>query len=150
MRVYYLNKEYEPNKHKIVKVWFAGAKPEESPRTTINVPYSVLDIDEDYNPTIHSISTWFRPHVIDDGIIPAKYCINNDGQIVNIETGLVVAINPNPQKAAYKLSQLHGLTQQQLENYIDNNMTNLAQAKEIVKKLAAVVLWLVKQTRLDE
>ena len=54
------------------------------------------------------------------------------------------------QKAAFKLSQLYGLTQAQLENYIDNNVTNLANAKEFLKKLSAVVLYLVKQAKLDE
>jgi hypothetical protein len=51
---------------------------------------------------------------------------------------------------AYKLSQLYGLTQAQLETYIDNNVTNLTQAKEFLKKLSAVVLWLVKQNKLDQ
>lgn len=57
---------------------------------------------------------------------------------------------PNPQKEAYKLSQLYGLTQAQLETYIDSNVTNLAEAKVFLKKLSAVVLWLVKQTKLDQ
>lgn len=56
---------------------------------------------------------------------------------------------PNPQKEAYKLSQLYGMTQAQLETYIDNNVTNLAEAKTFLKKLSAVVLWLVKQTKLE-
>jgi len=54
------------------------------------------------------------------------------------------------QKDAFKLSKLCGLTQAQLETYIDNNVGNLAQAKEFLKKLAAVVLYLVKQTKLDQ
>lgn len=53
-------------------------------------------------------------------------------------------------KEAYKLSRLYGLTQAQLENYIENNVTTLAQAKEFLKKLSAVVLWVVKHTKLDE
>ena len=60
-----------------------------------------------------------------------------------------INIVKNPHKEAYKLSQLYGLTQEQLENYIDNNVTNLAQAKEFIKKLSAVVLWLVKQSKLE-
>jgi len=56
----------------------------------------------------------------------------------------------NPQKQAYKLSQFYGLAQSQLENYIDNNVTNLAEAKAFLKKLSAVVLYLVKQTKLDK
>lgn len=53
------------------------------------------------------------------------------------------------QKEAFKASQLYGLTQEQLATYIDNNITTLASAKEFLKKLSAVVLWLVKQTKLD-
>ena len=54
------------------------------------------------------------------------------------------------QKAAFKLSQYYGLTQAQLETYIENNITNLARAKEFLKELSAVILWLVKQTKLDQ
>lgn len=53
-------------------------------------------------------------------------------------------------KEAFSLSDLYGLTQAQLETYIDNNVTNLAEAKAFLKKLSAVVLWLVKQNKLDE
>lgn len=56
----------------------------------------------------------------------------------------------NPQREAFKLSKLYGMTQQQLANYIDNNVTNLAEAKQFIKKLSAVVLCLVKQNRLDK
>ena len=57
---------------------------------------------------------------------------------------------PNPQKEAYKLSQLYGLTHAELDIYIDNNVTDLASAREFVRKMAHVILWLVKQTKLDE
>ena len=53
-------------------------------------------------------------------------------------------------KESFGLSDLYGLTQAQLETYIDNNVTNLAEAKAFLKKLSAVVLWLVKQNKLDE
>ena len=56
----------------------------------------------------------------------------------------------NPQKEAYKLSALYGLTHEQLDTYIDTNVTDFASAKEFVRKLAHVELWLVKQNRLDE
>ena len=56
----------------------------------------------------------------------------------------------NPQKEAYKLSQLYGLTHEQLDTYIDNNMTDLQSAREIFRKALHVILWLVKQTKLDE
>ena len=44
---------------------------------------------------------------------------------------------PTPTKAAWKLSQLYGMTQAQLETYIDNNVTNIATAKTFMKKLSA-------------
>ena len=53
-------------------------------------------------------------------------------------------------RESFKLSQLYGLTQEQLATYIDSNVTNLVEAKAFLKKLSAVVLWLVKQTKLDE
>lgn len=63
----------------------------------------------------------------------------------------------NPQKAAFKLSQLYGLTQEQLADYIQNqidSITSLAEAKAVLtpllQKMAALELWLAKQTRLDE
>jgi len=70
--------------------------------------------------------------------------------IETVVSGSVVLEHPNPYKQEYKLSALYGMTQAQLEAYIENNMTDLASSKDIVKKVAAVVLWLVKQTRLDE
>ena len=63
----------------------------------------------------------------------------------------------NPQKEAFKLSQLYGLTQEQLADYIQNqidSITSLAEAKAVLtpllQKMAALELWLAKQTRLDE
>jgi len=62
----------------------------------------------------------------------------------------IVLEYPNPNKEAYKLSQLYGLTHEQLDTYIDSNVTNLAEAKQFMRKMAHVILWLVKQTKLDE
>ena len=62
---------------------------------------------------------------------------------------ILITINPNPQREAYKLSQLYGLTHEQLDNHIDG-ISSLAEAKEFMRKQAHVILWLVKQTRLDE
>lgn len=53
-------------------------------------------------------------------------------------------------KDNFKLSNLYGLSKAQLETYIDNNITTLANAKDYLKKLSAVVLYLVKQTKLDD
>lgn len=149
LRVYYSSEEYEPNKHKILTTYSdrsAGAMPEDTSSTLAD--YSVIEIDERYNPN------W---NILPESIgrrsflnLPDEFYVNNSGQIVNADTENIVIINPNPQREAYKLSQLYGLTQQQLATYIDNNVTTLAQAKQFLKKLSAVVLCLVKQTRLDE
>ena len=151
MRVYYLQEEYETGKHKIVKVWSEyvdRAMPEDSPRTAINIPYSVSELDERYN-------RWLARQLLansrttpDGEPLPDKYYVDGSGQLRD-EFDNLVTINPNPQREAYKLSQLYGLTQEQLQNYIDNNVTTLAQAKEFIKKLSAVVLWLVKQSKLE-
>jgi len=152
MRIYYLDSEYEPNKHKIMKVWCEyneRAMPEDSPRTDINVPYSILEIDERYNRWVARQLLTNSRMLSDEQQLPDKYYVDNNGELRD-EFDTLVTINPNPQSEAYKLSQLYGLTQAQLETYIDNNVTNLAEAKEFLKKLSAVVLWLVKQSRLDE
>lgn len=153
MRVYYFNKEYEAGKHKIVKVWsefVERAMPEDFPRTAINAPYSILELDERYNRWLaRQLLTNSRPPLEDDTPLPDKYYVDGNGKLRD-EFGNLVIINLNPQKESYKLSQLYGLTQAQLETYIDNKITNLAQAKEFLKKLSAVILWLVKQTKLDE
>ena len=60
-----------------------------------------------------------------------------------------IVIKENPQKEDYKLSQLYGLTPEQLETYIDTKVTSLATAKEYLKRLSDVVLILVKRTQLD-
>lgn len=49
----------------------------------------------------------------------------------------------------YALSILSGMTPQQLKNYIDNNVTNLASTKEFLKKLSNAVLLLAKRVRLE-
>ena len=150
MRIYYLDEEYEPNKHLIVATRKdASPRLEDLPKRRISAPHTVLVIDEEYNSVLcHKLLRNRRGSPDED--MPDKYCIDNAGQIIEHDTGETVTIIPNPQKEAYKLSQLHGLTQQQLENYIDNNVTNLAEARDYIKKLSAVVLWLVKQTKLDQ
>jgi hypothetical protein len=151
MIIYYLNAEFEVGKHKILKVWSEyvdRSMPEDSPKTNINVPYSVLEIDERYNRWLaRQLLTNSRGR-INDETLPDKYYVDSGGKLRD-EFGNLVTINPNPQVESYKLSALYGLTQAQLETYINNNVTNLAQAKEFLKKLSAVVLWVVKQTKLD-
>jgi len=150
MRVYYLNAEYEPGKHKIMTIWsprFGCALPEELPKTTINAPHTIIEIDEDYNRVLcHLLVNNTR--VTPEMVLPDRFYVDNAGQIRDDVDNLVI-INPNPQKESFKLSALYGLTQAQLETYIDTNVTTLATAKEYLKKLSAVVLWLVKYTKLD-
>jgi len=58
-------------------------------------------------------------------------------------------LEPYQARESFKLSQLAGLTQEQLKAYIENNVTTLANAKEYLKKLSSVVLYLVRHTQLD-
>jgi len=44
-----------------------------------------------------------------------------------------------------KESFINGLTESQVETYIDNNITDLASAKVFLKKLSKVVLHLLKK-----
>ena len=151
MKVFYLNQEYEAGKHKIRKVWaeFMGINEPDIPSGC-----SVLELDETYNRKLaQALATNSRE--IDD--LPDKLYVDNDGNLRKTEDDSVITINPNPQRAAYKLSQLYGLTHQQLDNYIDNQLasiTDLASAKtvigELIRKLAHLDLYLVKQTKLDE
>ena len=144
MKVYYLNEEYETGKHKIRKVWaeFRGINEPDIPNGC-----SVLEFDEYYNRKL-ARDLMFNSDPISE--TPDVFYIDNSENIRRVEDDSLVTINANPQKAAYKLSQLYGLTHEQLDTYIDNNVTNLSEVKEFVRKLAHITLWLVKQTKLDE
>lgn len=48
-----------------------------------------------------------------------------------------------------KTSFLNGLTATQIENYITNNVTDLASAKEVLKKMAKIILMLCKHMNLQ-
>jgi len=145
MRVYYSNTEHETGKHKILRVWaeLLGVKP---PDDYIK-NFSVVTFDEFYN---RDVARRLIHNDREDAELPDRFYIDNSENIVNNDTDEVVTINPNPQKESYKLSQLYGLTHEQLDTYIDNNMTDLQSAREIVRKALHVILWLVKQTKLDE
>ena len=146
MRLYYLNEECQPGKHKITEVWseYLGIN---MPDAGISQPYSILEFDEFYNRQLAQRLLHNSDPLLDD--IPDKYYVDGGGNLRDQSDNQVI-INPNPQREAYRLSALYGLTQEHLETYIDNNITTLASAKEFLKKLSAVVLWLVKQTKLDE
>lgn len=138
--VYYSEEEYEPNRHKIINT-FSGR----NIGTAKDWTHPVIKIDEEYNSIAASIYGFDR---FPEGL-PPKYYVNNNEEIVDNDTDEVVIITENPQRAAYKLSALYGLTHEQLDNIIDG-VSNLAEAKEVLRKALHVVLWLVKQTKLDE
>ena len=148
LRIYYSNEEYEPNKHKILTIYSdraSGGQPEDVSANLTN--YSILEIEERYNPNWYKLyESLGRIGFLD---LPDEFYVNSAGQIVKAETEQVFTINLNPLKQAYKLSQLYGLTHEQLDNHIDG-ISSLAEAKEFMRKQAHVVLWLVKQTKLDE
>ena len=146
MKVYYLQAEYETGKHKILKTWAEFFGLETPNEAKIREPYSVLEFDEYYNRKLARLL--FYNDRGEEGL-PDRFYIDNDNKL-RTQEGELIAINPNPQKEAYKLSRLYGLTHEELDTYIDNNVTNLAEAKEFIRKLAHVTLWLVKQTKLDE
>ena len=144
MKVYYFNEEYESGKHKIRKVW--------AEILGINMPdvpngCSVIEFDESYNRKLAQALITNSDFLND---LPDKLYVDNVGNLRKTEDDGLVTINPNPQKESYKLSQLYGLTHEQLDTYIDNNMTDLQSAREIIRKALHVILWLVKQTKLDE
>jgi len=144
MKVYYENLEYETGKHKIRKVWaeVLGINMPELPNDC-----SALGFDETYNRKLAQALITNNREIYN---LPDKLYVDNDGNLRKTEDDSLITINPNPQKEAYKLSQLYGLTHEQLDAYIDGNVTDLASAKEFVRKMAHVILWLVKQTKLDE
>ena len=53
-------------------------------------------------------------------------------------------------KAQIPLSDLSDKTYQQAQDWVDNNVTDLASAKVVLKKLAVVVLALLKERDLSE
>jgi len=147
MRVYYLNDEYETGKHRITQVW-TESQGITLPDAGIKSPYSVLEFDEFYNRGLAQSLLHNSQSFLDDEDLPDKYYVDGSGQLRD-EFDDLVTIDPNPHREAYKLTALYGLTQVQLETYIDTNVTTLASAREFLKKLSAVVLWLVKQAKLD-
>ena len=146
MKVYYYSSEYESGKHKIRTIIADFIGIGEVP-SHISGTYPFLEFDEFYN---RRLAVQLRNNDRMENDLPDRFYVNNLGQLVDNDTDEVVTINPNPQKQSYKLSQLYGLTHEQLDTYIDNNVTNLATAKEVIRKALHVILWLVKQTKLEE
>ena len=61
----------------------------------------------------------------------------------------LIQLAKNPNKQDYALSFLAGLTPAQIDNYIDNNVTNLVEARDFLKKLCKVALLLAKEASLE-
>ena len=140
MKIYYSPNEIA-GRHKILAVWCQWLKGEEP---DITYPYLTLDFDEEYNRRLAGLLLANNRGMVN---LPDRFYVDSSSQLRD-EFGSLVVVNPNPQKESYKLSQLYGITQAQLETYIDNNVTTWVQAREYLKKLSAVVLWLVKQSDL--
>ena len=146
MIIYYDKFEFELNKHHILTVW---AEKGIKSKPVLPVQYEELEIDETYNGEIcQDLYKAYWESDIMGATIPPRFWVDNDGNILH--DGKIYPVIPNTEKETWKLSALHGLTQAQLETYIDNNVTTLAQAKEFLKKLATVVLLLMKHTNLSE
>jgi hypothetical protein len=63
----------------------------------------------------------------------------------NIETAEIIPPNRNEFKEAIKIRKvIDTMSYQELDNYIENNITDLASAKTFIKTLAKVVLALAK------
>ena len=65
---------------------------------------------------------------------------------------MIKGLRSNKQKEAIgvvKSSFINGLTAEQINTYIDNNVTNLAEAKAYLKKISKVILYLLKHTNLQ-
>ncbi len=151
VRVYYLLTEYEPGRHQIIKVWSSQhgtAPPEDNTDTAINEPHGVLQFDIKYNRAVaEAIQKWEIR--LPNGQVIRKYYVDSYGRLCD-QSGAVVLLSPNPNVTAYDLSLLKGMTQGQLESYIDSNVTNIATARAYLKRLSAVVLYLVKQSELEQ
>ena len=151
MRVYYANQE-EDGKHKIIQVWaeHLGINPPDEYLSN----YSVFEFDEYHNRNLARLVFHYRNIDTD---LPDNYYVDVDGKLRDESDDSLVAINPNPQKESHKLSQLYGLTHEQLDTYIDNQLasiTDLSSARtiigELIRKLAHLGLYLAKQSGLED
>ena len=96
MRLYYLA---DGKILKIARV--IDALPEDSPKTAINVPYSILELDEEYN-RVTCFLLIRNNRGTPEHPMPDRLSVNGLGQLINNDTLAVVTINPNPNKEAFK------------------------------------------------
>lgn len=150
MRVYYLNAEYEPGKHKILRVWSAKLmfpRPEENVNEAINAPYSVLEFDEDFNRNLArevDNNSRLGPR---GTIIPDKFYVDSavPPTVHWSDSGAVVAVTANPNKADWVASVLAGATDLQIDNWFAANVTTLAQARTTMAMMAKLIARLARQ-----
>lgn len=153
MRVYYNQAEYEPGKHKIMKSWsnkFLQPRPEDDVNEAINIPFGVIELDEDWIPGLAKALVG-NLRTSNQGILPDRLYVDNavPPQIHLTDTGAVVPVTANPNKADWILSILHNVTPAQIDAYFDTNVTTLGQAKEAFKKLAKIVVLIAKQIEFE-
>lgn len=91
---------------------------------------------DDLNSNYDEILRWAKESTYDWGIKPD-----------NVRDDVMDVERP---KVSFRKSQLYGLTHEQLDTYIDKNMTDFASGKEILRKALHVILYLAKHTKLDE
>ena len=155
----------------IVK-WFGQVTAELKELKSLGIPYNgivaglvgtgefIEDVDDEGNPITREIkkkgvaidfTETPSDEVLDQIDLLLPLCKRENGKdfIAKVAKNLDLR-TINPQKQAYRASALYGLTHEQLDNYIDNNMTDFASAKEIMRRALHVILYLVKQTKLDE
>lgn len=83
MKVYYLNAEYQPGKHRILAANFD--RDEFSWNNTINVPYSILEIDEVDPENKDACIDLVRMHGLSDINNEGKYYIDEDGDLCVVD-----------------------------------------------------------------
>lgn len=142
MRVYYSNIR-QSGKYRILTVWaeYLGIGMPDKHLTN----FSVLEFDEYHNRELARLLFYNKRK---DENLPDYFYIDTNKRLRD-HAGNIISIKSNPHKDGYKLSAIAGLSQSDLESYIENNVTDFPTAKEFLKKLAAVELYLVKQTKLD-
>jgi hypothetical protein len=109
-----------------------------------DIPIDIRNRDyQEYLEWVNAGNTAEDPDPLPEPETPRNFAVEMDLLNQSVETSDV-------NREAFKLHELYGLTQAQLEMYIENNVTTLAAAKTYLKKLSAVVLYLVKQTKLEQ
>ncbi len=148
MRIYYEQTEYEPGKHKIIKMWsskFLQPMPEENVNEAINIPYLVIELDENWNrDLVKELFTNVRAADFDI-LLPDKFYIDNAGDIHFTDTDALVPITQNPNKADWALSVLAGATDAQIDTWFSTNVTTLAQARNVMAMMAKLIARLARE-----